>query len=92
MAWALAGLSPHLRELTWRDLPKGAILGRNSFGHASYSLCPPKHSIGHYAVLLYAVPHHVSVARNFDAESLVEQRLVHIVRSEGELFFSYKRR
>lgn len=88
----MAGLNPHLDRLTSTDLPSGTVVGRNSFGQSRYSLCPPRGSSGHYAILVYPLPHRVPVATGFDAETLIEHTLVHVAASEGELFLSYSRR
>ena len=38
--WAVAGLSPELEEIEAGKLPKGAVVGRNSFGKTGYEICP----------------------------------------------------
>src|ERR1041385_805791 len=76
--WAVAGLKPSVRRISSR-LPSSAVVGSNSFGQARYSLCPPKGEKETYGVLLYALNRHIPVKRGFDADSLVEEKLVHIV-------------
>jgi phosphatidylethanolamine-binding protein (PEBP) family uncharacterized protein len=92
VAWAVAGLKPSLRGLTSGKLPAGTTVGKNSFGQARYSLCPPRGKKGEYAILLYALPHKVPVKPGFDAEALIEGTLVHVAPSEGEKFISYQRK
>jgi phosphatidylethanolamine-binding protein (PEBP) family uncharacterized protein len=38
--WGVAGLSATVRSLSSGHLPPNVIVGRNSFGHESYQLCP----------------------------------------------------
>lgn len=92
VAWAIAGLPPATRRLSSSRLPSGAVVGRNSFGQARYSLCPPKGSEAHYAVLVYAIPHKIASKPGFDPEALIEGTLVHVAPSEGESYLSYKRK
>jgi phosphatidylethanolamine-binding protein (PEBP) family uncharacterized protein len=40
--WAVAGIKPSLGGIPAGKLPPGAVVGRNSFGHVGYSLCPVK--------------------------------------------------
>jgi phosphatidylethanolamine-binding protein (PEBP) family uncharacterized protein len=67
--WAVAGLDPGLREIKSGKLPAGAVLGRNSFGQAGYSLCPSGQAET-YLFALYAVPKRLSVKRGFDPRAL----------------------
>ncbi|HEX4484584.1 MAG TPA: hypothetical protein VH081_12485 [Solirubrobacteraceae bacterium] len=91
VAWAVTGLSPHSSGITNGRLPARAVVGRNSSGQNRYSLCPrgiaPPSA---YTVLLYALPHKVSVKPGFDAESLVEGTLEHSVEHEGQLSLTVK--
>jgi phosphatidylethanolamine-binding protein (PEBP) family uncharacterized protein len=91
VVWAVAGLSPRMREVSSARLPPQAIIGRNSFGRSRYSLCPKRGRAAQFAVLLYALLHKIPVATGFNAEKLIEGTLVHVAPSEGELFFSYRR-
>jgi phosphatidylethanolamine-binding protein (PEBP) family uncharacterized protein len=38
--WAVAGIGPSVESIAEGKLPAGAIVGRNSYGHNGYSLCP----------------------------------------------------
>jgi phosphatidylethanolamine-binding protein (PEBP) family uncharacterized protein len=69
--WAVAGLSPSLHRLAAGKLPAGAIVGRNSFGKESYSLCPgPGAGAPLVAIGVVALPHPVSVAQGFPPGAL----------------------
>jgi phosphatidylethanolamine-binding protein (PEBP) family uncharacterized protein len=89
--WAVAGLSPKLRGLSAGQLPPGAIVGRNSRGQTTYSLCPPKGPLVRYAFLMYALPKKIPVSPGFNTETLREKAL-HTAESAGLLGLSYKRR
>jgi phosphatidylethanolamine-binding protein (PEBP) family uncharacterized protein len=91
VAWALAGIPPGVHSLSAGRLPDGVVIGHNTTGRSRYSVCPPKGGKASYAVLLFAVPHHVTVKEGFNAEALVEATLESISRHEGELSFSYTR-
>lgn len=91
VAWAVTGLSPHSSGITSGRLPANAVVGRNSSGQDRYSLCPRGIAAsGAYTVLLYALPHRVPVKQGFDAESLVEGKLVHGIEHEGQLPITVK--
>ncbi|MGH2974455.1 MAG: YbhB/YbcL family Raf kinase inhibitor-like protein [Solirubrobacterales bacterium] len=63
--WAVAGLSPDLEELKAGELPKGAVVGRNSFGKTDYEICPEGASET-YMFTLFAVPEKLSPAQGFE--------------------------
>ena len=72
--WALAGLDPKLEEIGAGELPRGAVVGKNSFGKAGYSLCPT--AAGEiYMFALYALPQSLSLDRGFDAREVRKQIL-----------------
>lgn len=73
--WALAGLSPSLTGIEAGKLPKGAILGTNSFGKRDYEICPPSGSGEIYIFAVYALPKALSPPRGFDARELRQQVL-----------------
>jgi phosphatidylethanolamine-binding protein (PEBP) family uncharacterized protein len=68
--WAVAGLSPKLREVAAGRLPRDAVVGRNSFGHDGYSICPPSGTRESYAVRVIALPHKLAAQPGFDALTL----------------------
>jgi phosphatidylethanolamine-binding protein (PEBP) family uncharacterized protein len=72
--WAVAGLDPNLPEIVSGRLPKGAVVGTNSFGKQGYSLCPQgKGEI--YMFALYALPKHLGLRPGFDARKAREEIL-----------------
>jgi phosphatidylethanolamine-binding protein (PEBP) family uncharacterized protein len=62
--WAVAGLSPDLEEIEAGKLPKGAIVGRNSFGKNGYEICPEGAET--YIFALFALPQKLSPGQGFD--------------------------
>jgi phosphatidylethanolamine-binding protein (PEBP) family uncharacterized protein len=71
--WAITGLDPKLEGLQSGQLPKGAIVGRNSFGKIGYSICPPSHETIIFA--LYALPKQLPAQKGFDPMALRKQIL-----------------
>lgn len=72
--WAVAGLNPSLEGLEEGRLPKGALTGRNGFGKAGYSLCPP--GAGEtYIFALYALPQPSGAKQGFDPKALRKEVL-----------------
>jgi phosphatidylethanolamine-binding protein (PEBP) family uncharacterized protein len=67
--WAVAGLSPDLEEIEAGKLPKGALIGRNSFGKTNYEICPEGGSET-YMFTLFALPKTLSPSRGFDPGAL----------------------
>ncbi len=63
--WAVAGLSPELEEIEAGKLPKGAVVGRNSFGKVAYGICP-EGSGETYMFTLLALPKKLSPGQGFD--------------------------
>jgi phosphatidylethanolamine-binding protein (PEBP) family uncharacterized protein len=88
--WGVTGLSSTLRALAGRRLPAGAIVGRNDEGHETYRVCPPKGSKSGFAVLLYALPHRLSVKRGFNARVL-RRRIADLASAGGLLILHYER-
>jgi phosphatidylethanolamine-binding protein (PEBP) family uncharacterized protein len=62
--WAVAGLDPELEEIEAGKLPKGAVLGRNSFGKTGYGICPEGGETYMFAV--FALPKKLSPSQGFD--------------------------
>lgn len=67
--WAVAGLSPRLEELEAGKLPRGAVVGRNSFGKTGYEICPEGESET-YIFGLFALPKKLSPTQGFDPIAL----------------------
>jgi len=66
--WAVAGLSPELDEIEEGKLPRGAVVGRNSFGETAYGICPDTSET--YMFALYALPKKLSPSRGFEPMAL----------------------
>jgi len=72
--WAAAGLSPDLTEIEAGKLPKGAVVGRNSFGKAGYEICPEGDGET-YMFSVFALPKKLSPAQGFDPAALRKEVL-----------------
>lgn len=72
--WAVAGLDPTLTSIEAGKLPKGAVVGTNSFGKRGYEICPSG-SGEIYMFALYALPHSLSPQKGFDARELRKEIL-----------------
>jgi phosphatidylethanolamine-binding protein (PEBP) family uncharacterized protein len=89
--WAVTGLHPALEGISAGKLPPGAIVGRNSLGQSSYTICPPKSDgLQHYAVALLAMPHSVSATPGFNANALYKT-VLHTAEYAGLAGFTYQR-
>ena len=73
--WAVTGLDPSLAGLDSGKLPKGAIVGKNSFGKTGYSICPPGGGHETYVFALYALPNSIPARKGFNPKALREQIL-----------------
>lgn len=71
--WALAGLDPGLEGIEAGKLPKGAVVGTNSFGKRGYSICPPSGEIYMFAV--YALPRSLGPRPGFDGREMRKEVL-----------------
>jgi phosphatidylethanolamine-binding protein (PEBP) family uncharacterized protein len=87
--WAVAGLSPELEEIKAGELPKGAVVGRNSFGKAGYGICP-EGAAETYMFTLFAVPKKLSPAKGFDPLAL-RKAVTDVSGDVGILALSYTR-
>ena len=88
--WAVAGLDPLSGGIEAATLPKGAVLGQNSFGHTDYSICPPKGRGETYMFALYALPKALGPKKGFDPLALREAAL-QASESAGLMATSYAR-
>jgi phosphatidylethanolamine-binding protein (PEBP) family uncharacterized protein len=68
--WAMAGIDPDLTGLKPGEVPKGAVLGRSSDGHAGYSICPEGSKAETYIFALYAVEGGLEPKPGFDPLAL----------------------
>jgi len=89
-SWAVAGIPAKTRSLRAGRLPHGAVVGRNRFNRAGYSLCPRKGTKGTYTLLVDPLPRRIAAKSGFNPEQLLDQA-IHVAEVEGELSFSYKR-
>ena len=91
-SWAVAGLRPTLKGLSAGTLPPGAIVGRNSSGLSSYTVCPQKGSgVQPYIIVLYALRHHLATRHGFSAQSFIK-RVEKASIYKGGLGFTYTRK
>jgi phosphatidylethanolamine-binding protein (PEBP) family uncharacterized protein len=88
--WAVAGIDPSLEGIEAGRLPKGAVLGTNSFGQVGYSICPPPGSPETYIFALYALPQQLPAAKGFDARAL-RDRILAISGDVGLMGAAYSR-
>ncbi len=82
-SWAVAGIDPDLTGIPAGRLPKGAVMGRNSFGKVGYTVCPPQGLSETYVFTLYALPRRLEVRSGFDPNAL--RREVGQLSSNGGL-------
>ncbi len=87
--WAVAGLSPDLEEIEAGKLPKGAIVGRNSFGKTGYEICPQGDGET-YMFTLFALSEALAPSRGFDPVGLRKAAL-EASGNVGLLALSYAR-
>lgn len=87
--WAVAGLSPDLEEIEAGKLPKGAVVGRNSFGKAAYEICPESGEET-YILTLFALPKKLSPSQGFDPLAL-RKSVAGVSGNVGLLALSYRR-
>jgi phosphatidylethanolamine-binding protein (PEBP) family uncharacterized protein len=73
--WALAGLDPSAQSLAAARLPKGAVVGTNSFGKRGYEICPEPGAAETYIFALFALPRALSPKPGFDPRTLREEIL-----------------
>jgi phosphatidylethanolamine-binding protein (PEBP) family uncharacterized protein len=87
--WAVAGLSPDLGAIEAGKLPKGAIVGRNSFGKKGYGICPESGEET-YMFTLFALPKKLSPEQGFDPLTL-RKEVTDTSGNVGLLALSYLR-
>jgi phosphatidylethanolamine-binding protein (PEBP) family uncharacterized protein len=64
--WIVGGISPNVHRITEGSVPPGAVVGRNSAGQASYSLCPPTDKPALVVMGIYALPQKLSLQTGFN--------------------------
>ncbi len=85
--WAVAGLEPSLTGIEAGRLPKGAVVGTNSFGKRGYSICPRSGS-EIYVFAVYALPTKLSLSPGFDGRE-ARKRILDVSGDVGLLVTSY---
>jgi phosphatidylethanolamine-binding protein (PEBP) family uncharacterized protein len=86
--WAVAGLDPGLTGIEAAKLPKGAVVGTNSFGKRGYEICPEGSEI--YIFAVYALPRALSPEPGFDAREL-RRAVLDVSGNVGLLSLTYSR-
>jgi phosphatidylethanolamine-binding protein (PEBP) family uncharacterized protein len=86
--WAVGGIDPALTGIEAGKLPKGALVGTNSFGKRGYEICPDAAET--YIFALYALPHALSPPPGFDAREL-RSRMLDVSGNVGLLAALYVR-
>lgn len=86
--WAVAGLDPGLTGIEAAKLPKGAVVGTNSFGKRGYEICPEGAEI--YIFAVYALPRALSPTPGFDAREL-RRAVLDVSGNVGLLSLAYSR-
>ncbi len=87
--WAVGGLSPELEEIEAGKLPKGAVVGRNSFGKTGYEICPESGDET-YMFTLFALPKSLSPAQGFEPFAF-RKAVLDVSGDVGLLALSYAR-
>lgn len=87
--WAVGGISPALDEIEAGQLPKGAVVGRNSFGKVGYELCP-EGSGENYIFGLFAISKKLAPSRGFDPLAL-RKEVAEAAGNVGLLAVNYTR-
>jgi len=87
--WAVAGLSPDLTEVEAGKPPRGAVVGRNSFGKDGYEICPPG-GAETYMFTVFALPAKLSPSQGFDPSAL-RKEVLDTSGNVGLLALSYAR-
>lgn len=68
--YAIAGIDPSQEGLRPGEVPKGAVIGRNSAGKAEYSLCPKGTASEEFIVAMYAISKDLSPKKGFEPLAL----------------------
>jgi phosphatidylethanolamine-binding protein (PEBP) family uncharacterized protein len=87
--WAVAGLTPGMDEIEAGRLPKGAVVGRNSFGKTGYKICPEGDGET-YIFALFALPKKLSPSQGFEPFAL-RKAVSEVSGNVGLLPLSYLR-
>jgi len=86
--WAVAGIDPALSGIEAAKLPKGAVVGTNSFGKRGYEICPEGSET--YIFAIYALARALSPKPGFDAREF-RKALLGVSGDVGLLSVAYSR-
>lgn len=86
--YAIAGISPSQERLRPDEVPKGAVIGRNSAGKDEYSLCPPGSASEEFIFAIYPVTKKMSPKQGFEPLAL-RQKATPLTHSNGLFAVSY---
>lgn len=92
--WVVGGLNPKSHGVAAGSLPRGAVVGRNSSGKASWGgICPPRGAEYGYSIELVPLSKKLGLKPGFDLKSLGRTlKNGHVRSNPGLLVASYKRR
>ncbi len=71
--WAVSGIDPQTEGVKAGALPTSAIVGKNSFGHTGYEVCPPHKSSEDFIFAVYALPKPIAASKGFDSVAMREK-------------------
>lgn len=95
VAWAVAGIDPHLHRLDPGRLPAAAAVGVGSDGRRDYSVCPKRGTVEQYQFELYGLPARAAIARQFAGlpvlAALVTRNSSSPTNAYGDFIVTYKR-
>ena len=87
--WIVADIDPKIKEIPENNFPKGAVLGKNTFGKSSYGGPCPGSGLHHYHFKLYALDTILNLT-NPDKATLENEMQGHILE-KAELIGLYSR-
>jgi Raf kinase inhibitor-like YbhB/YbcL family protein len=85
----VADIDPKIKEIPENNFPKGAVLGKNTFGKSSYGGPCPGSGLHHYHFKLYALDTILNLT-NPDKATLENEMQGHILE-KAELIGLYSR-
>jgi phosphatidylethanolamine-binding protein (PEBP) family uncharacterized protein len=86
--WTITGINPALHEIPAGQTPPGTITATNSYGHPTYSICPPAGTQETYATIIYALPTPLHQTPGFNPTTLHTQ-IQHTTHHTGLLITTY---
>lgn len=88
--WAVADINPGLTGIEAAKLPKGVVVGTNSFGKRGYEICPEGSEETTYVFAIYALPRALSPKPGFDAREF-RKAVLGVSGNVGLLSVAYAR-